>query len=153
MPKDSTHEFETTSNTRIPHAAYTARDFAPARPSALSMILFTAFAIPVSIVAISAFTIGGIVLAGFIAYQWVRVAGLQRGTAVEKAVEALSPAPSAPKSSGNASFDAYREELLERLEREQSSFEDFLTRLRAAKDKSEFDDFMEDRASRSRTFK
>ncbi len=36
--------------------------------------------------------------------------------------------------------------MLRRLEDEQSAFEAFLQRLREAKDKSEFDSFMEDRA-------
>lgn len=49
-------------------------------------------------------------------------------------------------SSGNNAFDAYKEDTLRRLEDEQQNFEAFLQRLRDAKDKSEFDDFMEDRA-------
>lgn len=51
----------------------------------------------------------------------------------------------AMKSSGNSAFDAYKTETLRRLEDEQDSFEAFLDRLRAAKDKAEFDQFMEDR--------
>ena len=50
------------------------------------------------------------------------------------------------RSSGNAAFDAYKSETLRRLEDEQAAFEAFLQRLRDAKDKSEFDSFMEDRA-------
>jgi hypothetical protein len=53
------------------------------------------------------------------------------------------------KSSGNSAFDAYKAETLRRLEEEQGSFEAFLERLRAAKDKSEFDQFMEDRAPKA----
>lgn len=49
-------------------------------------------------------------------------------------------------SSGNSAFDAYREETLRRLEEEQEAFQAFLERLRAAKDKAEFDAFMEERA-------
>jgi hypothetical protein len=49
-------------------------------------------------------------------------------------------------TSGNTAFDAYKTETLRRLEEEQHSFETFLQRLRDAKDKREFDDFMEDRA-------
>ena len=48
-------------------------------------------------------------------------------------------------SSGNAAFDDYREETLRRLEEEQREFREFLERLRKAKDKSEFDQFMADR--------
>lgn len=49
-------------------------------------------------------------------------------------------------STGNTAFDAYRNEMLKRLEEEQQAFEAFLVRLREAKDKQEFDAFMEDRA-------
>lgn len=55
----------------------------------------------------------------------------------------------AMKSSGNTAFDAYKMETLRRLEEEQGNFEAFLERLREAKDKAEFDDFMEDRARKS----
>lgn len=50
------------------------------------------------------------------------------------------------RSTGNSAFDAYKAETLERLEQEQQAFENFLQRLREAKDKAEFDQFMEDRA-------
>ncbi|QOL80349.1 DUF2852 domain-containing protein [Pseudooceanicola spongiae] len=55
----------------------------------------------------------------------------------------------AMKSSGNTAFDAYKTETLQRLEEEQNSFEGFLERLRAAKDKAEFDQFMEDRSRKA----
>lgn len=48
-------------------------------------------------------------------------------------------------SSGNTAFDAYKADMLKRLMNEQDSFEAFLERLRASKDKSEFDDFMDER--------
>lgn len=54
------------------------------------------------------------------------------------------------QTSGNSAFDAYKSEMLKRLEDEQTAFEDFLQRLRAAKDKSEFDTFMDDRAKENR---
>lgn len=53
-------------------------------------------------------------------------------------------------SSGNAAFDAYKADTLRRLEDEQMAFESFLQRLRDAKDKSEFDTFMTDRAASNR---
>gem|GEM_PF-92885 len=53
-------------------------------------------------------------------------------------------------SSGNSTFDAYKSDTLRRLEEEQAAFESFLQRLRDAKDKSEFDTFMEDRARANR---
>jgi len=48
-------------------------------------------------------------------------------------------------SSGNHAFDEYRAETLRRLEEEQSEFTSFLDRLRFAKDKAEFDQFMAER--------
>ena len=59
-------------------------------------------------------------------------------------------ARAALRPSGNSTFDAYKAETLRRLEDEQRAFEDFLTRLREAKDKAEFDAFMEDRAHRAK---
>jgi hypothetical protein len=53
-----------------------------------------------------------------------------------------------PPSSGNRAFDDYRMETLRRLEEEQKEFRDFLDRLRHAKDKAEFDQFMTERRSR-----
>ena len=47
-----------------------------------------------------------------------------------------------PRSSGNRAFDEYRAETLRRLEQEQQEFRDFLDRLRHARDKAEFDQFM-----------
>jgi len=55
----------------------------------------------------------------------------------------------AMKSSGNSAFDAYKMETLRRLEEEQGNFEAFLERLREAKDKAEFDQFMDDRATKA----
>ena len=51
-------------------------------------------------------------------------------------------------SSGNHAFDDYREETLRRLEEEEREFKEFLDRLRQAKDKAEFDQFMADRGRR-----
>ncbi len=50
-----------------------------------------------------------------------------------------------PPSSGNLAFDEYRSETLKRLEDEQKEFSGFLDRLRRAKDKAEFDQFMAER--------
>jgi hypothetical protein len=51
-------------------------------------------------------------------------------------------------SSGNRAFDEYREQTLRRLEEEQREFREFLDRLRKAKDKQEFDEFMGERRAR-----
>ena len=53
-----------------------------------------------------------------------------------------------PASSGNRAFDDYRAETLKRLEDEQREFKDFLARLRFAKDRAEFDQFMAERRQR-----
>jgi hypothetical protein len=57
---------------------------------------------------------------------------------------ARAEAPRGP-SSGNRAFDEYRAETLRRLEEEQQEFQAFLERLRLAKDKAEFDQFMAER--------
>jgi Protein of unknown function (DUF2852) len=57
----------------------------------------------------------------------------------------------APQPSGNHAFDEYRADTLQRLEAEQRAFHEFLSRLRMAKDKAEFDAFMADRRARTQT--
>lgn len=52
------------------------------------------------------------------------------------------------RSSGNHAFDEYRTETLRRLEDEQREFREFLERLRFAKDKTEFDQFMTEQRNR-----
>lgn len=49
---------------------------------------------------------------------------------------------------GNRAFDEYRSETLRRLEDEANEFRDFLDRLRHAKDKAEFDAFVQERRTR-----
>lgn len=53
--------------------------------------------------------------------------------------------PSFSRPTGNAAFDAYRDETLKRLEDEHRDFVDFLQKLREAKDKAEFDQFIQGR--------
>ena len=50
--------------------------------------------------------------------------------------------------SGNRAFDEYREQALSKLEAEAAEFREFLERLRMAKDRSEFDEFMKERRNR-----
>ena len=57
--------------------------------------------------------------------------------------------PFGQSSSGNRAFDEYRTETLKRLEEEQVEFRDFLDRLRHAKDKEEFDQFMAQHRTRT----
>lgn len=56
----------------------------------------------------------------------------------------------AMKSTGNSAFDAYKADTLRRLEQEQHDFESFLERLREAKDKAEFDQFMDERVKNAK---
>ena len=50
--------------------------------------------------------------------------------------------------SGNSAFDEYREQTLRRLEEEHREFQEFLAQLRMAKDRTEFDRFMQSRRPR-----
>lgn len=50
------------------------------------------------------------------------------------------------RPTGNSAFDEYREETLRRLEAEADEFRAFLERLRKARDKAEFDQFMAERS-------
>jgi hypothetical protein len=72
--------------------------------------------------------------------RWQRKMGRMQ----EKMERAWGRAP----SSGNRAFDEYRTDTLRRLEEEQTEFRDFLDRLRFAKDKTEFDQFMAERRNR-----
>ena len=51
------------------------------------------------------------------------------------------------RSTGNVAFDEYREETLKRLEDEQEAFVSFLDKLRQAKDRAEFEQFMTERSN------
>jgi hypothetical protein len=53
-------------------------------------------------------------------------------------------------SSDNRAFDEYRSETLRRLEDEEREFKEFLERLRAAKDRAELDQFLNERRSTPR---
>jgi hypothetical protein len=53
--------------------------------------------------------------------------------------------------SGNRAFDEYRAETIRRLEDEQKEFVEYLERLRQARDKAEFDQFMAERQRPART--
>jgi hypothetical protein len=52
------------------------------------------------------------------------------------------------RPTGNRAFDEYREEALRRLEEEANEFRTFLERLRMAKDRQEFDEYMRERRER-----
>jgi Protein of unknown function (DUF2852) len=79
-----------------------------------------------------------------------------KGCSVTRWHEAAGPMRSAgtwwhpSRSSGNRVFDDYREETLAAPRRGTAGiYQDFLVRLRAAKDKAEFDQFMAERRART----
>lgn len=139
------------------HAAPFFPHHAPRRPipvgvQVLSTILFGAFAITVTAIAFTHFWPAGVALAVILGWRGGFVP-LGRGEDpahdIIAEIRGLSPEAQA-RSSGNASFDAYRSDTLKRLEEEQESFSDFLDRLRAARDQREFDGFMDSRAAAAR---
>ncbi len=73
--------------------------------------------------------------------QWAGMGNWRFPDAFNRAASGFSYA--AP--SGNRAFDEYRSETLRRLEDEQKEFVEYLERLRQARDKQEFDQFMADR--------
>ena len=84
---------------------------------------------------------------------WSGRMGCWRGGGMSRWQAGASPMRGAgtwwqPPTSGNRAFDEYRTETLRRLEEEQREFRDFLDRLRMAKDKAEFDEFMSERRNR-----
>jgi hypothetical protein len=133
---------------------------APAMPLSvqiLSTLLFAGFSIAVTVVALIQFWPAGVAIAVVLGWRGGFAPGSSGGfvpgidpAELSEAVKNLSP-EATQRRSGNASFDRYRDEMLERLEHEQENFEDFLDRLRAAKDSTEFDQFMDDRAGRLET--
>lgn len=121
----------------------------------LSIIAFGIFSIVGISLAFATFWLAGLVLAVLIAWTWAgsRTFGGRRHWKHAQAhhtMGELAPTVSNVRSSGNASFDGYRADMLKRLEQESRDFEGFLTRLREARDAMEFDKFMDDRASKAR---
>jgi len=64
---------------------------------------------------------------------------------IEQAKAAFKPATTASSTTGSAAFDEYRAETLRRLEEEQAEFNGFVSKLRDARDREEFERFMADR--------
>ena len=125
----------------------------PVSVQILSTLLYGAFAIVSVIIALNMFWPAGVVLAailgwrgGFVPQNFTQVSTRD----IAEKVRNLSP-EATQRSSGNASFDAYRRDIMQRLEDEQDSFDNFLGRLRDAKDQSEFDRFLDDRARNARS--
>lgn len=57
---------------------------------------------------------------------------------------AIKGSTSGRATTGNAAFDAYREETLRRLDEERAEFDAFVVKLREARDREEFEAFMAD---------
>jgi len=79
----------------------------------------------------------------FLMMRMMGVAHMCGAHAAHSAGSAETALPSS--SSSHTAFDEYRAATLQRLEQEQTEFRGFLDRLRAAKDKAEFDAFMAER--------
>ena len=77
--------------------------------------------------------------------QWQSRFSSRFERAKERAEREFRGFGAASYSSGNKAFDEYRAETLKRLEEEEREFRTFLDKLRQAKDKAEFDQFMADR--------
>ncbi|KMW57068.1 hypothetical protein AIOL_002026 [Candidatus Rhodobacter oscarellae] len=139
------------------HAAHTGPQPSVPRPmpvvvQILSTLMFGAFSIIAVVMAFHSFWLAGFVIAAILGWRGGFVPGNFNQVSADEIAErvrALSP-EAQHRSSGNTSFDAYRGDMLRRLEEEQDNFDGFLTRLREAKDRSEFDTFMDERASKAR---
>ncbi|SEW05276.1 Protein of unknown function [Cognatiyoonia koreensis] len=124
----------------------------PVSVQILSTILFGAFAITAIAITFDHSWVAGFILAIVLGWRGGFAPGgaaLPSPQVVDAKLRSLVPT-TGTQSSGNASFDAYRQDMLARLETEQAKFEGFLGRLRDAKDQSEFDKFMDDRATKLR---
>ena len=118
---------------RVTGAAASARDWLDERGKAawlIAMILGFVFAWPLGL--------------GILAYMiWSKsMFGCRHRNRRDNGLHGHAFAPT-----GNAAFDAYRAETLKRLEEEHREFLDFLQKLREARDKAEFDQFMQQRRS------
>ncbi|MEL6681883.1 MAG: DUF2852 domain-containing protein [Pseudomonadota bacterium] len=122
----------------------------PVAVQVLSTLFFGVVGILAIIFAFDHSLVGGIIVAAIIAWRGGVAPGTRGTTPKIPTLDALiSLAPEAQnRASGNRNFDAYRANTLRRLEEEQDRFQNFLDGLRAAKDKSEFNDFLAHRAER-----
>jgi hypothetical protein len=87
-------------------------------------------------------------LAGGAAESGTAVLGHARtaGTKVRDAMSAAICKISRPTEPANSAFQEYRADVLARLQEEQRLFQAYVTKLRQAKDKVEFDAFMAERS-------
>lgn len=122
----------------------------PVAVQILGTLAFGGFAIAATAMAFANFWPAGVALALVLAWRGGFVPQGRPQDAADTAIQAVCNLgqDASRRQTGNASFDAYRDEVLARLEDERQSFEGFLDRLRDARDKSEFDDFMDARAQK-----
>ena len=89
----------------------------------------------------------GLLILGYLAWTGRLAAMRQEAPGTWRNMRGAMSRGFAPRS-GNQAFDDYRAETLRRLEEEQAEFIEYLERLRQARDKAEFDQFMADRGRR-----
>jgi hypothetical protein len=148
-PKDA----ERHQTKRAPRPSSSRSQDTPVSVQIVSTLLFGGFSIAVVAIAFDHSWPAAVALAALLGWRGGFAPNMSRkGLDLDEVLSRLDElGPKAEsRRSGNTSFDAYRTDVIERLEQEQEKFEGFLTRLRDAKDKSEFDQFMEDRAQRER---
>lgn len=139
---------ETTPNDRQDSAAQPQRPQIPLSVQILSTLLYGAFAITVVAIAFGHSWPAAVLLAAFLGWRGGFTPNFGQPSAQDLVVQLRGVAHETPqRPHGNKSFESYRQDMLLRLEHEQDRFDRFLGRLRDAKDKSEFDHFMEERAA------
>jgi hypothetical protein len=86
---------------------------------------------------------------GFMVLAFIIGGGRVSCRYLEDKIERLARGATWGSHGSNRAFDDYRTETLKRMEDEQKEFRDFVARLRHAKDRAEFDQFMAERRNRS----
>lgn len=94
-----------------------------------------------------AFPPAGLAVLAYLAYTGRLAAMRREAPGTWRNIRTTMSQGFAPRS-GNEAFDAYRADTLRRLEEEQAEFIEYLERLRKARDKQEFDQFMAERGRR-----
>jgi uncharacterized protein DUF2852 len=110
------------------------------RPAWIALLIVSFFVFPPAGLVVLGFLIGS----GRMMGCWTGSRGERWQSRMERMQERAARwcGPQSAPASGNWAFDEYRAETLRRLEEEQRQFKEFLDRLRRARDKAEFDQFM-----------
>ena len=104
---------------------------------AISLVCFSAFAVVATAMGFAFLPPAGVLLAAICLWKGF-------GETMDRKA-GTDPSDIGPRPTGNAAFDTCRDRTLRRLTQEQTDFEDFLDRLRRARDRSQFDRFLEAR--------